>query len=86
MKTLAVLAILTAAILADAGIKPYSAAKKAVNPDYSEYYASNGSKIAENDAFMELVKGSQVYKCVLQEASMNVSGRGAGMKNVPSKK
>lgn len=66
-----------------AQIKPYAGTTKVGNPDYREYYVVNGSKATEAEAFMSLLQGKQIDRCIGQEASMGKSGKSASMKNMP---
>lgn len=83
IRTLTIFFMVHSYVTADAQIKPYAGSKKAPNPAYSEHYTADGSQVTESEAFMAAIKGSKVYRCVLQEASMGKSGKSASLKNVP---
>lgn len=71
---------------AHAKIKPYQGGKTHENADYKEMYVSSGgNRIADDKAFTAAIKGEEVYHCVIQEASMNKTGKGAALRNVKKK-
>lgn len=76
------LAIVATAPLASAQIKPYTGSTKSPNAAYKEHYTVNGSVTSEPEAFMGAIQGKEVYRCVLQEASMGKSGKSASLRNV----